>query len=101
MDKTKQSEARVLAEALEEVFESFSVMNSSGCNANIVDVIDDVSRSAKEIALAITPAADPANDAAGGRVGSLTEAVMGLTCGLIKIAEGLESIADAIRDSKK
>lgn len=39
------------------------------------------------------------NDAAGGHVASLTEAVMGVTRGLCCIAEALDNVAQAIRES--
>ena len=35
-------------------------------------------------------------DACGGNVGSLTEAVMGVTAGLVAIAHAMESVQDAI-----
>ena len=37
-------------------------------------------------------------DAAGGCVGSLTEAVMGMTAGLFQIAAAIESLAESVRD---
>jgi hypothetical protein len=50
------------------------------------------------IANAITPrAALRGRDAAGGAVESLTEAAMGITAGLVQIAEALNNVADAIR----
>ena len=38
----------------------------------------------------------PGHDAAGGHVASLTEAVMGMTCGLMRIAEAIELLAGSI-----
>ncbi len=38
----------------------------------------------------------PGEDASGGAVGSLTEAVMGVTAGLFKIANALDDIAGAL-----
>jgi hypothetical protein len=40
------------------------------------------------------------HDANGWAVGSLTEAVMGVTGGLVRIANALESIAEAIREGR-
>jgi hypothetical protein len=37
-------------------------------------------------------------DATGGRVESLTEAVMGLTAGMVQIANAIESLACAVRE---
>ncbi len=56
----------------------------------------------KMLANAITPtAAAPATDAFGGNVGSLTEAVLGTTQGLLRIAEAIDNLADAIREQKQ
>ena len=45
---------------------------------------------------AITPlGVGPGKDAAGGTVTSLTEAMMGVTAGLIKLAEAVNRLADA------
>ncbi len=41
-----------------------------------------------------------AHDAAGVYVESLTEAVMGVTAGLVQIAEALRDVADAMRETK-
>ncbi len=49
------------------------------------------------IAKAIYPNAAGSLDAAGGRVESLTEAIMGITSGLYAIAAAIESLADAHR----
>lgn len=54
----------------------------------------------KKIAAAITPVAVPGTDATGGTVDSLTEAVMGITAGLVRIANALEMIAEAIQEEK-
>lgn len=40
----------------------------------------------------------PGKDAAGGTVSSLTEAVMGITAGLVRVADALLDIANAIRE---
>lgn len=51
----------------------------------------------KLIANAITALdAHGGNDAFGGHVTSLTEAVMGLTKGMSRIAEAMQSLADAV-----
>lgn len=53
----------------------------------------------KSIANAITPFDASGNrDAAGGYVTSLTEAVMGNTKAMVRVAEALENIAEAIRE---
>ena len=51
------------------------------------------------LAQAITPIDTLAGtDAAGGEVGSLTEAVMGVTAGLVMIAHAIDALAEAVRD---
>jgi hypothetical protein len=52
------------------------------------------------IANSITPMqAAPGHDETGGTVMSLTEAVMGITAALMRVAESNESIAEAIRET--
>ena len=60
---------------------------------------EEVCRALRAIADAITPA-DTAGrlDATGGFVSSLTEAGMGIAAGLVRVANALESVADAIRE---
>ena len=54
-----------------------------------------------KIADAITPFSGcHGTDAAGGTVGSLTEAVMGVTAGLVAIATAIHDLADAVRENK-
>lgn len=38
-------------------------------------------------------------DATGGHVESLTEAVMGVTSGLVKIAEAIDGLSEAIKEA--
>lgn len=53
----------------------------------------------KHLTDAITPiSALPGNDAAGGTVNSLTEAVMGVTAGLVRIADAISDLAEAVRE---
>ena len=52
-----------------------------------------------KLAEAITPLSVLAGtDAAGGRVESLTEAVMGVTAGLVQIADAIRAMAEAVRE---
>lgn len=58
---------------------------------------NEVSEAIEKLAKAITPLnCSPGTDAAGGGVESLTEAVMGVTGGLVKIAEAIEELARAV-----
>lgn len=60
-------------------------------NSAVYDGLDKVAR-------AITADASPGNDAAGGSISSLTEAVMGMTAGLYRIAEAIETLAEAVEN---
>jgi hypothetical protein len=68
--------------------------------SNLVDVVDDLHRSVRAVAHAITPVAAPGHDPDGGVVTSLTEAVMGISFGLRAIAEAIADLADAVRSKK-
>ena len=67
------------------------------------DYDDDVGNALADgfvkLARAITPlSALAGTDAAGGRVESLTEAVMGVTAGLVQIAEAISDLAASVRE---
>jgi len=52
-----------------------------------------------KLARAITPlSALAGTDAAGGSVESLTEAIMGVTAGLVQIADAIGDLAEAVRE---
>lgn len=53
----------------------------------------------ESIAEAIYPNCAGSNDASGGHVRSLTEAVMGMTSGLCNIADAINNLADAVRET--
>lgn len=70
--------------------------------ANFPEFIEAVQQAGQRIAGAILPPGIAGgNDAAGGRVESLTEAVMGVTAGLVQIADALNNVAEAIRESSQ
>lgn len=82
------------AEAIIRTLESPNVCDRNFEAANVVDVISRLANSTLRIAEAITPRnTAPGRDACGGTVDSLTEAVMGLTAGMARIAESIESLA--------
>lgn len=59
--------------------------------------IESLSNSLSAIAHAITPlGVFPGHDATGGTVGSLTEAVMGLTAAMIEISNSINRVAEAL-----
>lgn len=63
------------------------------------DSVDEQSAALRMVAHAITPRdAAPGHDATGGNVASLTEAVMGVTAGLCRIADAIEQLAEAVRE---
>jgi len=86
------------ADALDRCLVSPNVCDSNGEHANVVDVLDRLASHVVSVARAITPSeAVAGQDATGGHVASLTEAVMGLTAGMVQIASAIESLADAVR----
>jgi tetrahydromethanopterin S-methyltransferase subunit B len=63
------------------------------------DVLKEFASAARGIRSAIMPATTlPGRDATGGAVGSLTEAVMGLSAGLVQIASAITDLAEAVRE---
>lgn len=86
------------AQAIRDTFTSANVPNDNLEPANLVDVVCYVARSADRIATAITPRAAAGKDANGGHVESLTEAVMGMTAGLVAIAQAINELASAVRE---
>lgn len=61
----------------------------------------ELESTAKILARAICASvAAPGRDATGGHVECLTEAVMGVTAGLVKIAEAISDLAEAVRQAK-
>ena len=59
---------------------------------------EEIAAGLRSIAVAVTADAAPSHDETGGTVASLTEAVMGVTAGLVRIAIALEEVALAIRE---
>jgi len=67
---------------------------------NITEVLDALAQSTYRVSTAICGEACPGTDDAGGRVGCLVEAVMGVTAGLVKIAASISDLAEAVRDTR-
>ena len=64
---------------------------------NVVTAVIELAETANRIAKAITPQDAAAGcDATGGTITSLTEAVMGITGGLVQIANAIQSLAEAV-----
>lgn len=63
------------------------------------DQLVGIRQALESIAETIYPSCAGANDASGGHVRSLTEAVMGITAGLCNIADAINNLADAVRET--
>lgn len=86
------------AEAIARAFESEAVAGNDLNSANVVDVLAHLAQATACVARSITPPDAIGNeDACGGHVESLTEAVMGMTGGLARIADSISELADAVR----
>lgn len=64
---------------------------------NVSDAVDGLSRMVQRVADSIC-IDDIGHDESGGTVGSLTEAVMGMTAGLFSIADSIRDLAEAVRE---
>ena len=68
----------------------------------VSDLLEAIEQAGRKIAHAITPCdACAGEDANGGSVSSLTEAVMGVTAGLCRVADAISELAEAVRDQKE
>lgn len=86
------------ADAIKATLESSNVADSNGDFANVVDVLANLGNGIWSMSKAIKDGRGVANDDTGGVVGSLTEAVMGVTSGLCKIADAINNLAEAVRE---
>lgn len=94
------NERELIADAIDELKGFVADISHSleSDDGKIVDVVGKLAYATKRVADSITPIAFPGTDETGGRVESLTEAVMGVTAGLCQIASAIESLAEAIRE---
>ena len=86
-----------VASAIRDNLTSPNVADSNFEAANVVDVINRLASAVFRVGSAITAPAAPGHDAEGGTVASLTEAVMGVTAGLVRIANSISELAEAVR----
>ena len=87
-----------IVDSLERCFISPNEQDSNLEPVNLVDVVGRAARNLHRIAHAITPQdAAAAQVPGGGRVGSLTEAVMLMSDRIGQVADSLHDVADAIR----
>jgi hypothetical protein len=87
---------RSIADAIENTLSSPAVLDSNLEDANVVDALYSIARALRAAGQAITPDALPGTDSFGGRVGSLTEAVMGVTAGLHSVSSAIDGLAEAV-----
>lgn len=85
------SQETEIAEAIENMVDVIADHNQK-----FVSSVEDLACKTKQIADSITIPAAPGRDASGGSVSCLTEAVMGLTSGLFKIACAIEILAESV-----
>ena len=65
------------------------------------DTIEQIATSIDRVAKSIRAPLQPGQDAAGGFVDSLTEAVMGMTAALMAISESINRVAEAIENGEQ
>lgn len=88
-----------IAKAINGNFSSPNVADSNFEKANVVDVLDHIGTGVCRLAHAIYPKETmPGHDETGGTVMSLTEAVMGVTGGLCRIANAISELAQAVEN---
>ena len=61
------------------------------------ELVTELTSAIRRVGAAITPNVCGGRDATDGHVESLTEAVMGVTAGLVQIANAINNLADAVR----
>lgn len=81
------------AEAIIRTLGSTAIPNRNLEDANIVDVVASLASATFRLSDSVTPNVPGTQDASGGHVASLTEAVMGMTRGLYAIADAIEHLA--------
>jgi hypothetical protein len=91
-----------LTQALECCFTSPNVADSNFEAANVVDALDRIGSGIFRVGKAITPAdAAPLRTPTGGRVESLTEAVVYASENLGRIADAISELAVAISEARE
>ena len=61
----------------------------------------NIEEAVRRLAAAITPNSIGSQDATGSHVESLTEAVMGITAGLVQIANAIDRVADTMEPTEE
>lgn len=86
------------AEAVRDVFTSQAVQTKYGTPSNIADIVGDAVLMLNKLAVAVSNDAAPGTDATGGHINCLTESVMGITAGLVRVADAIHDLAAAVRE---
>lgn len=87
-----------VANALRDLLQSPNVSDSNGEQANVVDVLADMSRGIWRLSRSIMPPdAAPGVGANGRGIVSLTHAVMEMAFSMNKIAAAISEVASALR----
>ena len=87
----------MLREVLHTVFVSSREEPRDGEAANLVDALFAIARAIEKVADGICPHdAAEGKDATGGVVGSLTEATMGITAGLVRTSESISRLVEVV-----
>lgn len=100
----EESAQEKLHETMDAIISALDTVDSSGNRTTLQQSLNYISDSLDNVATAIFPFRGGmigADDATGGHVCSLVESVMGVTGGLVKIAEAIEKLADAVADSNR
>lgn len=92
------NEPQPIESLVNKIDESFIAFDDNLDTVNVPKAIICLTEKFGQIALAITPTGLPGRDATGGSITSLTEAVMGITAGLVRVAESIESLAAAVSE---
>lgn len=80
------------------IFDLAAVLDASLKTFKEEGIAEILDQQLSRIAQAITADAAPNQDASGGTVASLTEAIMGVTAGLCRIAEAIHHHAETLQE---
>jgi hypothetical protein len=73
---------------------------AGAATADQLDPMEELVFAVRRLGNAVTANVVGGQDATGGHVECLTEAMMGVTAGLCRIAEAIEGLADALRPGR-
>ena len=99
IDGLREARGGVVSEKISEAINESFIGYHDNDLVNVPDSIIALTNQARAIAKSIA-IGGTGKDSAGGTVECLTEAVMGVTAGLVEIADAIRSLADAVRESK-